>query len=188
MLLPLRKCNFFFFFWVVFIHIDIVNFPWEELPDASGGGGDGGQRYPTDQSAMERGTAACSKNPLQGKEQTLKNPTAYVCTAPRCNLGSFCVELSPAVMLGADRGTGDGVAALLVAPHGCSGAVGYGCSAAPRQGSYHAAWHCPLAAASWVTSSSLEAHGVQPPAWSPVPLQDLHHLTASLATSGQELH
>lgn len=82
MSLSLRKCNFFFFFfWVVFIHINIVNFPWEEMPDASGGGG--GQQYPTDQSATERGTAGFSKKThRKGRRQTLKNPTAYVCTAP----------------------------------------------------------------------------------------------------------
>ena len=67
------------------------------------------------------------------------------------------------------------------------GALGYGCSTAPRQAFLWVAWPCPPAAAGWVTSSSLEAHRAQPPAPSLVPLQDLHRLTASLATSGQEL-
>lgn len=48
----------------------------------------------------------------------------------------------------------------------------------PRQCSYHTP--CPLAAAGWVTSSSPEAHRVQPPAQSPVPLQDLLHLMLPL--------
>lgn len=122
----------------MFIHINIVNFPWEELPAASGGGG--GQQYPTDQSAVEQGTTGFSKNPLQRKDQTLKNPTAYVCTAPRCTPAHSASHCPPAVMLGADRGMGDSTAALpgdpgggAVAPHGRSGALGYGCRTTPSK-------------------------------------------------------
>lgn len=163
MSLSLRKCNTSFCFWVVFLHINIVNFPWEELPGASGGGG---QWYPTDRSATQRGTAGFSSTPLQGKEQTLTNPTNSVrVRSPALQPSSFCVALSPAAMLGADRGTGarrgrSAPCPGAAAARGCSAALGCGYGTAPRQGSRHAAVRVPSSRGS--ASSTVPGPGLAP--------------------------
>lgn len=154
------KMELWFGFWGVFMHINIVHFPWEEFlvhqeEDEEV------EQCPTDWGAVERGTAGCSKNPSQGKSNPIKTQQ---CTC------WFQEGLNPAVMPRVSHGTDDSPG-----HHGSCGCAGCAPQARLVQ---------PCDVVSPLPAHRSASSTVLSPSPGPASSQTFH----SLPTLGQDLH